>query len=78
LRINGLITQIKDSKMTLKEVEDMVFPLMNQRLKSIFNEKHEVDFSVDGKELGRFRFNIFIQKVKLCGHKTYSFEYSYI
>ena len=66
LRINGLITQIKDSNMSAKEVEDMVFPLMNQRHKSIFAEKHEVDFSVDGKELGRFRFNVFIQKEKIC------------
>ncbi|MCG2725605.1 MAG: PilT/PilU family type 4a pilus ATPase [Elusimicrobia bacterium] len=66
LRINGLITQIKDSRISSKEIEDMVFPLMNQRLKSIFNEKHEVDFSVNGKELGRFRFNVFIQKEKIC------------
>ena len=66
LRINGLITQIKDSLMSSKEVEDMVFPLMNQRLKSIFKEKHEIDFSVDGKESGRFRFNVFVQKEKVC------------
>ena len=66
LRINGLITQIKDSQMSSKEVESMVFPLMNQRLKSIFTEKHEVDFSMDGKELGRFRFNVFVQKEKIC------------
>jgi twitching motility protein PilT len=39
---------------------------MNQRLKSIFNDRHEVDFSVDGGPLGRFRFNVFIQKNKTC------------
>lgn len=66
LRIDGVITQIKDSKISSKEVEAMVFPLMNQRLKSIFSEEHEVDFSVDGKELGRFRFNVYVQKEKLC------------
>ncbi|MCX5784098.1 MAG: PilT/PilU family type 4a pilus ATPase [Elusimicrobia bacterium] len=66
LRINGTITPINASAMTGKEVEAMIFPLMNQRLKSIFNEKHEADFSVDGGEIGRFRFNVFVQKGKVC------------
>ena len=65
LRINGAITPINSSNMTQKEVEDMIFPLMNQRLKSIFNEKHEVDFSFEGGELGRFRFNVFTHKGKI-------------
>jgi len=66
LRINGVITPINSSTLNGKEVEDMVFPLMSQRLKSIFNEKHEADFSFDGGEIGRFRFNVFVQKGKLC------------
>jgi twitching motility protein PilT len=66
LRINGDITQVNSSIMSAKEVEGIVFPLMNQRLRSIFNDKHEVDFSVEGGELGRFRFNVYIQKTKIC------------
>lgn len=66
LRISGVITQINASVMTAKEVEDMVYPLMNPRLRAIFNEKHEVDFSVEGDETGRFRFNVYIQKAKIC------------
>ncbi|HAH31094.1 MAG TPA: type IV pili twitching motility protein PilT [Elusimicrobia bacterium] len=66
LRINGVITPINASVMTGKEVEAIIFPLMSQRLKSIFNEKHEADFSFDGGEIGRFRFNIFVQKTKTC------------
>jgi twitching motility protein PilT len=66
LRINGAITPINDSAMTGKEVESMIFPLMNQRLRSIFSDKHEADFSVDGGAIGRFRFNIFVQKGKIC------------
>ncbi|MBI5743567.1 MAG: type IV pilus twitching motility protein PilT [Elusimicrobia bacterium] len=64
LRINGNITPINSSNMTQKEVEDMVTPLLNGRLKRIFEEKHEVDFSFDGGELGRFRFNVFTHKGK--------------
>ncbi|MBI4802273.1 MAG: PilT/PilU family type 4a pilus ATPase [Elusimicrobia bacterium] len=67
LRINGAVTQINASTMTAKEVEELVSPLLTKRLSSIFNEKHEVDFSVEGgPELGRFRFNVFIQKGKIC------------
>ena len=66
LRINGAITQINSSMLTAKEVEDMVFPLMNPRLRAIFTEKHEVDFSVDGDAIGRFRFNVYLQKGKIC------------
>ncbi|HBW23402.1 MAG: hypothetical protein A2X28_06985 [Elusimicrobia bacterium GWA2_56_46] len=66
LRIDGRITQINDSSMTPKEVEDMIFPLMNPRLRSVFNEKHEVDFSVDGGDTGRFRFNVYVQKGRIC------------
>ncbi|PIU20525.1 MAG: type IV pili twitching motility protein PilT [Elusimicrobia bacterium CG08_land_8_20_14_0_20_59_10] len=65
LRINGTITPVNSSNMTAKEVEDLVFPLMNDRLKSIFAEKHEADFSFENAELGRFRFNVFTHKGRI-------------
>ena len=65
LRINGVITPINSSRMTQKEVEDIVFPLLTPRLKKIFEEKHEADFSFEGGELGRFRFNVFTHKGKI-------------
>jgi twitching motility protein PilT len=66
LRINGVITPINSSTMTAREVGEMIFPLLNPRLKSIFEAKHEVDFSVDGADTGRFRFNVYLQKSRLC------------
>ncbi len=65
LRINGNITPINSSRMTQQEVENIIFPLMTDRLKRIFEEKHEADFSHDGGELGRFRFNVFLHKGKV-------------
>lgn len=64
LRINGAITPINSSNMTEGEVQAIVAPLMTPRLKKIYEEKHECDFSYDGKDLGRFRFNIFQHKGK--------------
>jgi len=66
LRLNGKITPIKSSHMTNEDVEKMIFPLMNDRHKGIFNKNREVDFSIDGKESGRFRVNVFNQKNKIC------------
>ncbi|MFH1619871.1 MAG: type IV pilus twitching motility protein PilT [bacterium] len=66
LRINGNIKMMGSSAMTSQEVESLAFASMNQRVKNIFNEKHETDFSVDGGDLGRFRFNVFRQRSKVC------------
>jgi len=65
LRINGAITPINASNMTEKEVEELVAPLLTPRLKKIFEEKHECDFSYEGADLGRFRFNVFMHKGKI-------------
>ncbi len=66
LRINGVINQVNSSTMTHQEVEGLIFPLLNPRLKSVFDVKHDVDFSVDGADTGRFRFNVYMQKSKIC------------
>lgn len=66
LRINGTMTPIQSSGLTAKEVENLVFPLMNDRHKAIFKKDHEVDFSLDGKGSGRYRFNVYLQKDKIC------------
>ena len=64
LRIHGNITPINGSAMTEADVEAMIKPLLKPRLKGIYDEHHEVDFSYDGGELGRFRFNVFRHKEK--------------
>lgn len=66
LRINGIMTPVNGSNMTAAEVEAMIKPLFNDRHKRIFEQLNEVDFSQDGGELGRFRFNAFMQKGKMC------------
>jgi twitching motility protein PilT len=66
LRINGNINMLGSSVMPSQEVETLVFSSMSQRVRNIFNERFEADFSVDGGELGRFRFNVFRQRGKVC------------
>ncbi len=64
LRINGRLFPIKDSIISSAQVKELVLPLMNERLRKIFDEKFEVDFSYEVEGVGRFRFNYFLQRGK--------------
>lgn len=62
LRIDGRLVSIKDSFMTSQQVQELIEPFLNKRLKEIFSEKHEVDFSYQIDNIGRYRFNYFLQR----------------
>lgn len=64
LRIHGKLIPIKDSTMSKEDVEKLITPIMNERVKKIFTQNHEVDFSYEVENLGRFRFNYYLQKSK--------------
>lgn len=64
LRINGRLVPVKDSVLTAEQIEELVKPFMTGRIKQIFDENHEVDFSYELENMGRFRFNYFLQKLK--------------
>lgn len=64
LRIHGKLIPIKDSTVSSKDVENLITPIMNERTKKIFLENHEVDFSYEVENLGRFRINYYLQKSK--------------
>ncbi|MCX7641611.1 MAG: type IV pilus twitching motility protein PilT [Elusimicrobiales bacterium] len=64
LRIHGKLVPIKDSTISTKEVENLITPIMTEKIRKVFNEKHEVDFSYEIENIGRFRFNYYLQKSK--------------
>lgn len=66
LRINGLMNKIGSSSISAAEVAQMAASAMPPRVKKIIEEKRDADFSVEGGELGRFRFNVFMQKNRMC------------
>ena len=66
LRVHGDIKTIESSEMSSKEVEKIVAGCMPERAKKEFEEKQETDFAVDGGNYGRFRFNVFRQRGKIC------------
>ncbi|MFA6582772.1 MAG: type IV pilus twitching motility protein PilT [Elusimicrobiaceae bacterium] len=66
IRIHGDIKPLEGSRMTADEVEKLAEACMNARARQIFSEKMQADFSIDGRDFGRFRFNVFRQRAKIC------------
>lgn len=66
VRLNGLMKPIDDSFLPNDEVKKMAYACMGERERRIFEQYSAVDFSLDAKSFGRFRFNVFRQMGKIC------------
>ena len=66
VRLNGQMKPIEDSFVTNEEAKKMAYACMREREQRIFEQYHTVDFSLDAKSYGRFRFNVFRQLGKIC------------
>ncbi|HZX11131.1 MAG TPA: type IV pili twitching motility protein PilT, partial [Acidobacteriota bacterium] len=67
LRIDGQLISLDYPPFTPSETKRILYSLLNDRQKKMFEEKLELDFSFGLKELGRFRGNIFMQKGSVAG-----------
>lgn len=61
LRVNGEIRKINLPPMNASEVKKMVYDIMSDNARKIFEQQMEVDFAFEVPELARFRANIFMQ-----------------
>src|SRR6185369_2385292 len=66
LRIDGELAPAIPDIATPQDVEAMMFSVMNNRAKKIYEAKGEADFSFQAGEVARFRVNAFKQRQKLC------------
>lgn len=67
LRINGDLVYLNNiGPLGEKEVEDLVFSLVNEEQKEILLVNKEIDFSYPYKNAGRFRINAYHQKGTLA------------
>ncbi len=66
VRINTKIRAIDDCFLTNDDVKKIAAAVMGEREKALLEQNMSVDFSLDAKEYGRFRFNIFRQSGKIC------------
>lgn len=62
IRVDGHLISLDHPPLTASDTKELVYTLLTDRQKKIFEEKMELDFSFGIKDLGRFRGNVFQQK----------------
>ncbi len=62
IRVHGDMRRINLPSMTHKDVHAMIYDIMNDEQRKIYEENKEVDFSFEVPNLARFRVNAFIQQ----------------
>jgi twitching motility protein PilT len=62
VRVNGRLLSVDHPPLSASETKELVYSILTDKQKKIFEEKLELDFSFGIKELGRFRVNVFQQK----------------
>ena len=60
-RIHGDIRRIDMEPLTADEVHTMIYDILNDQQRKMFEENRELDFSIALGEYGRFRVNVFVQ-----------------
>ncbi len=63
LRIHGELRKIESQPLTKDQIHKMIYDILNDRQRKIYEEKKELDLSISlGEEYGRFRVNCFYQQ----------------
>ena len=62
LRIHGDLKKLDIPQLTREEVHNLVYDIMSDSQRKVFEQTHECDFSFDLNEIGRFRVNVFLQR----------------
>jgi twitching motility protein PilT len=62
LRIHGDMKKLEHPPLTADQVHEMVFDIMSDSYRKIFQETHDVDFSFELGTLARFRVNVYRQR----------------
>ena len=62
LRIHGDVKKLDHAPLTQEQVHSMVFDIMSDAHRKLFEETRDVDFSFEMGDIARFRVNIFMQR----------------
>ena len=62
IRVSGDMKKVKVPELTKEEVHGMIYDVMNDNQRKVFEEQYELDFSIDLGTVARFRVNTFRQR----------------
>jgi len=61
IRVHGDMMPVKVPPLDKKEIHNMIYDILNDRQRKIFEETHDIDFSMELGDIARFRVNVFVQ-----------------
>ena len=62
LRVHGDMKHVSTDVLDAQETRKMIYDIMNDYQRKIFEEHNDVDFSIEFGEMARFRVNVFCQQ----------------
>jgi twitching motility protein PilT len=62
LRVHGDLKKLDHSALSREDVHALVYDIMNDLQRKVFEETHECDFSFEMGDIARFRVNVFMQR----------------
>ncbi len=62
VRLDGVLTNLEGKSLTPGHTQKLIYSILTDRQKSIFEEKKELDFSLGIAALSRFRVNVHLQR----------------
>ena len=62
MKIDGLVTPVRDNALDLESVKAMCYAIMNDRQVKEFEATKECNFAISPAGIGRFRVNAFVQQ----------------
>ncbi len=80
LRVNGELRRTELPALLPEDVHTLIYDIMSDEQRRIYEEELELDFSFEVKGMGRFRVNVFQELfgdsavLRSVSNKTYSFE----
>lgn len=60
IRVHGEVRPMESQPLTRENTHELIYQIMNDQQRARFEEAHELDFSLDFGESGRFRVNAFM------------------
>jgi twitching motility protein PilT len=62
IRIDGEMKKVDSPALTKEQVHSLVYDIMSDAQRRVFEESHECDFSFELQNVARFRVNVFLQR----------------
>ena len=61
-RIHGKLFRAKSDLLTPETIKELIYEILSEQQKKVFEANHELDFSFGVKDVARFRGNLFFQR----------------